>query len=188
MAGMRDQLKAQIAEADRRKAEADRRMAELDLQMAKTARQMAETDRRIGELGNRFGELAEHLVAPSIRERFNERGYHFDVIAQNYLIDGPDGRWAEIDILLENDEFSIAVEVKAKPTERHIYEHIKRMEVIRRYKDRHGDTRKLRGALAGAILTKAVRDMAIQSGFYVIEQTGDTVRIGNPPDFMPREW
>jgi hypothetical protein len=33
-----------------------------------------------------------------------------------------------------------------------------------------------------------VRDYAHKTGFYVIEQTGDTVMINIPPDFKPREW
>jgi Zn/Cd-binding protein ZinT len=119
----------------------------------------------IGELGNRFGELAEHLVAPSIREKFNERGYHFDDISRDREIIGPDGTWAEIDILLENAEFSIVVEVKAKPTVKHVDQHITRIEVIRRHKDRRQDKRKLQGAIAGAIMTKAVKDYAQKAGF-----------------------
>jgi hypothetical protein len=208
IAGMRE-FRQQMAEADRRMAETDRQMAETGLQMKETDRRMAETDRlivetglqmketdrrmketdrMIGELGNRFGELAEHLVAPSIREKFNERGYHFDDVSRDREINGPDGRWAEIDILLENGEISIVVEVKAKPTEKHVDQHIKRIEVVRQHKDRHHDRRKIQGAIAGAIMTKAVRDYAQRAGFYVIEQTGDTVRIDNPPDFKPREW
>jgi hypothetical protein len=146
------------------------------------------TDRQIGELGNRFGELAEHLVAPSIKEKFNALGYHFDDISQNREIDCPDGSSAEIDILLENTEFSIAVEVKSKPTERDIREHAKRIETLRKHKDRHHDTRKIRGAVAGAILSKPVRNHILKSGFYVIEQSGDTVKIDVPETFVPREW
>ncbi|MDR2376822.1 MAG: DUF3782 domain-containing protein [Treponema sp.] len=173
MAGMRE-LRQQMAETDHRMAETDRRMKE--------------TDRKLGELGNRFGELAEHLVAPSIREKFNERGYHFDDISQNREIDGPEGQCAEIDILLENGEFSIAVEVKAKPLERHVDQHIKRIEVLRQHKDKRRDNRRIQGAIAGAIMSRSVRNYALRAGFYVIEQTGDTVRIDTPPGFTPREW
>jgi chromosome segregation ATPase len=178
----------QMKETDRRIAETDIQIKETDLQMKETARRMKETDRMIGELGNRFGELAEHLVAPSIREKFNERGCHFDDVSRNREINGPDGRWAEIDILLENEEISIVVEVKARPTEKHVDQHIRRIEVVRQHKDKHHDRRKIQGAVAGAIMTKAVRDYAWRAGFYVIEQTGDTVRIDTPPDFKPREW
>jgi hypothetical protein len=152
-------------------------------------KQQAETARQIGSLGNRFGELAEHLVAPNIIEKFNELGYEFDDIASDRRI----GRFhggdsVEVDIFLENENYSIAVEVKAKPKETDVDRHVERMEFLRRYKDKHHDSRKLQGAIAGAIMPDAVRNYALKAGFYVIEQTGDTVKILKPEGFIPREW
>ena len=37
-------------------------------------------------------------------------------------------------------------------------------------------------------MNESVRDYAHKTGFYVIEQTGDTVMINIPKDFTPREW
>jgi large subunit ribosomal protein L21 len=142
-----------------------------------------ENARLIGGLGNRFGELAEHLVAPSIREKFNALGYEFDEISADKVIKYPDGQYVEVDILLENEEFSIAVEIKAKPKELDVDEHIKRLEFLRGYKDKYHDPRKLRGAIAGAIMTDAVRSYAFKAGMYVIEQTGDTVEDRQPGGF-----
>ena len=62
------------------------------------------------------------------------------------------------------------------------------MEILRRTADRQKDSRKLRGAAAGAIMGKAVKDYAVKKGLYVIEQTGDTVRIDIPQGFKVREW
>jgi hypothetical protein len=42
--------------------------------------------------------------------------------------------------------------------------------------------------LAGAIVSEAVRNYALKTGFYVIEQSGDTVKIDVPEGFAPREW
>ena len=39
-----------------------------------------------------------------------------------------------------------------------------------------------------AIMSNEVRDYAHKAGFYVIEQTGDTVRINIPEGFKAREW
>ena len=55
-------------------------------QMKETDRRFKETSRQIGQLGNRFGELAEHLVAPIIKEKFNELGFMFEQISQNHQI------------------------------------------------------------------------------------------------------
>ncbi|MDR2375083.1 MAG: hypothetical protein LBD96_01440, partial [Treponema sp.] len=143
-----------------------------------------------GELGNRFGELAEHLVAPSINEKFNALGYHFDAIAPGGLrLDEPGGQTlAEVDLLLQNTESMVAVEVKSKLLERHVDEHIKRLEVLRDWADKHGDRRKIQGAMAGAIVSPGVRQYTLKAGLYVIVQTGDTVKIDIPDGFVARQW
>jgi hypothetical protein len=175
---------------ERRMKEYDRRKEESDRQMKELKEQLKETDRIVGDLGNRFGELAEHLVAPNIKEKFNELGFTFERIYQNLAItDFSSGRClAEIDLMLENGDIVIAVEVKAKPIQKDIDKHIERIEVLRRRADARNDTRKFQGAIAGAIMIDEVRDYTLQAGFYVIEQTGDTVKINIPKDFKPREW
>jgi hypothetical protein len=80
------------------------------------------------------------------------------------------------------------VEVKAKLTIPDVRDHIERMEKLRRYADEHGDRRQFIGAVAGAIIPKEVKPFAIKSGFYVVEQAGDTVKIDVPEDFVPRKW
>ena len=184
-------------ETDRKFQETDRKFQELrndmketDLRMKETDRRMKETDRKIGELGNRFGELAEHLVAPGIREKFNALDYAFDKCSQNVDIadDGDVNSGAEIDILLENGDTAIAVEVKARPLAKDVDRHRERMEVLRRWADRHNDKRRFLGAVAGAIMPRDVRQTALKAGFYVIEQTGDTVAITVPEGFVPRVW
>jgi hypothetical protein len=150
--------------------------------------QQEETDRKFGELGNRFGELAEHLVAPNIIKKFNALGYRFNHVSRDHELHGPGGVFAEIDLLLENGKFVMAVEVKAKPLMKDVDGHKKRMAVIRNRGDEHGDQRKFLGAIAGAIMTDTVRNYALESGFYVIEQSGDTVKIDVPKGFKPREW
>ena len=76
-------------------------MKETDRRMQETDRRMKETDKRIGDLHNRFGELAEHLVAPSIMEKFNEKNFTFEQISQNFKIKDATGQCiAEVDIML----------------------------------------------------------------------------------------
>jgi len=158
--------------------------------MKELKEQLKETDRIVGDLGNRFGELAEHLVAPNIKEKFNELGFTFERIYQNLAITDFSSKrcLAEIDLMLENGDIVIAVEVKAKPVQKDIDKHIERLEVLRRRADARNDTRKFQGAIAGAIMLDEVRNYTHNAGFYVIEQTGDTVKINIPKDFKPREW
>jgi hypothetical protein len=62
------------------------------------------------------------------------------------------------------------------------------MEKLRGYADEHQDRRRLLGAVAGAIASEDVKGFAVKSGFFVLEQSGDTVRINVPEGFEPREW
>ena len=177
----------QIKEADRKFQESRKQAEEED---RKLREQMKETDRQISKLGNRFGELAEHLVIPGIKEKFKELNFTFEQISQDVAItEASTGRClAEIDILLENGDTVIAVEVKSKPNQKDADEHINRMEVLRQRADKRKDTRKFQGAIAGAIMMDNVRDYIHKKGFYVLEQSGDTMKLDIPKDFKPREW
>ncbi|MDR1399025.1 MAG: hypothetical protein LBJ41_03790 [Treponema sp.] len=181
-------LKENSEDFDRRLQENERLLkessAEFDRRMRKSEQDF---NRRIGHLDNRFGELAEHLVAPNIVKKFNALGYHFNDVAKERKFYHEDGNLAaEFDILLENRESAAGVEVKSKPTERDIDEHIERLEFLRRRKDELGDKRKICGAIAGAIMPESVRRAALRAGLYVIEQSGDTVQIEEPDEV--RGW
>ena len=190
------EIDRQMRETDLKMQETDRivketalQMKQTDRQMKETDRQMKETDRKIGELGNRFGELAEHLVAPGIVRRFNDLGYHFDdIIAERVKITDGQGRvLTEIDLLMENRDYSVAVEVKTRPRASYIEHHLRRMELLREHKDRRGDRRKVRGAIAGAVFPQEEKEAAAAAGLYVIEQSGDTMKLSIPEGFVPLE-
>ncbi|MCL2878354.1 MAG: hypothetical protein FWF13_06200 [Acidobacteria bacterium] len=167
-----------------------KQMEETDRLIRETQKEMRETGRRMGYLSNRFGELAEHLVAPGIGKRFNELGYRFESMASRGCeVFGDDGKVkTEIDILLENGETLIAVEVKSKPSVKDAEHHIKRLEILREARNRLHDKRKIMGAIAGAVFGAKEKDAACQAGLYVIEQSGDTMKIDMPQGFIPREW
>jgi hypothetical protein len=196
-------------EADRRAEEADRRAQEFDRRMQEshekaeremqklreaqqeTARVVKETSISVGGLHNSFGELAEYLVTPNIREKFDALGYHFKNkdVDLNHRVRDKEGRIiAEIDLLLENDDFIMAVEVKSKPKNTDIDNFVRRLEILRNSDDRLQDKRKIRGAIAGAVFTGPVKKAVLKAGFYVIEQAGDTMKIDVPEGFKPRSW
>ena len=163
---------------------------ETDKQIKELRESQKETNRHIGDLGNRFGELAEHLVAPGIEEKFNNIGIYFDDVStrgRRYR-DKNKKFVAEVDIVLENRELLIAVEVKSKLSKSHVDDHIARMEAIRHFMDNWQDPRKYRGAIAAAITSDETRNYAHKAGFYVIEQSGDTMKMDIPEGFVPQEW
>jgi len=146
--------------------------------------------KEVGKLGNRFGELVEHLVAPNIKKKFNELGFCFTKAGMDVEISDPRNPQndTEVDILLENGDIVVAVEVKSKPNDSDVNDHIQRMEILRRHADDKQDKRRYQGAIAGAVMSEAVRRYILKKGFYVIEQTGETVQITIPPGFKAREW
>jgi hypothetical protein len=180
---------AMFQETDRKFQETDRKIQETDRQMKETDRQMKETDRKISNLGSRLGDLVEEIIFPNIVEKFNKLGYVFGKAGRRVGYRDSQGLYlAEVDILLENGDTALAVEVKTFLTHNDVRDHIQRMEKLRRYADEHGDQRKLLGAVAGGIASEEVKAFAVKSGFFVLEQSGDTVKISVPEDFKPREW
>jgi hypothetical protein len=162
---------------------------EIALQSKETDRRFKETDRKISNLGSRIGELIETLVASNLLKKFTDRGFVFTRTNLNVLLTNADNSYlAEIDILLENGNTALAVEVKSRLTVDDVKEHLERMEKLRRYADERGDRRKFLGAVAGGIIPEGVKPFAIKSGFFVIEQSGDTAVISVPEGFIPREW
>ncbi|MDR1429275.1 MAG: hypothetical protein LBI85_03215 [Spirochaetaceae bacterium] len=180
---------AMFQETDLRMRETDRIVKETDRIVKETALQMKETDRKISKLGSRIGDLVEELIIPNILEKFNKLGYVFGKVAPNVRYRDSRGAYAaEVDILLENGDTALAVEVKTTLTDADVRDHLKRMEKLRLYADEHGDRRRLLGAVAGAIAPAEVKAFAVKNGFFVLEQSGDTVRISVPEGFKPREW
>ena len=177
-------------ETDLKFKETDMKFQETDRLIKEIAERQKETGNKMGYLDNRFGELAQHLVAPNIMEKFNALDFNFTRCSLNVKIKEPKNPdvIAEVDILLENGDIAVAVEVKATPDNKCVEKHEERMEKLRQYAVRQGDKRKFHGAIAGAILTEKMRRLILQHGFYLIEQTGDTVKITPPEGYKPREW
>ncbi|MDR1972839.1 MAG: hypothetical protein LBQ46_13070, partial [Treponema sp.] len=124
-----------------------------------------------------------------INEKFNALGYNFSKLVSNIRIaDKAKNIIMEVDAMLENGDYALAIEVKTQLNVNHVDEHIERMEKLRRYADDRGDKRKFLGAVAGAIVAENVKGYALKKGFYVIQQSGDTVTIENPAGFKPKEW
>ncbi|MDR0457213.1 MAG: hypothetical protein LBH20_11090, partial [Treponema sp.] len=113
---------------------------------------------------------------------FEELGFEFTTISRNHIIKNKrKEHLAEIDILLEDGEYAMVVEVKSIFNKNDVIEHQERMKIVREYADKRGDKRKYLAAVAGATIDGTAREYALESGIYVIEQTGDTVRIKAPP-------
>jgi hypothetical protein len=88
---------------------------------------------------------------------------------------------------LENGESIVVVETKADPSLSDVKKHIRQMQMYREYRNRMypNDTRKLYGAMGAAVFPDDVQQAALEAGFYIIVQSGKTVKIDVPEGFVP---
>jgi hypothetical protein len=59
---------------------------------------------------------------------------------------------------------------------------------LREHANKTGDRRKILGGIAVAILGEGDKEAILDAGFYVLEQSGDTMKLDVPEGFAPREW
>ncbi|MDR0550479.1 MAG: hypothetical protein LBG72_00505 [Spirochaetaceae bacterium] len=171
--------------------ETEKTMHELSLSQKETQIVIKRLTKNVGGLNQSIGELIEILIAAHLWEKFPEydlqRAYR-----RLPVYDEKNKEKAEVDILLVNTEWAMAVEVKRQADAEDVKEHIERMKRILKYPPAELKLRpeiKLLGALAGGIVTSEARTAAHNAGFFVLELAGESViRIPEPAGFKPKEW
>jgi hypothetical protein len=161
--------------------------AELQKVHKETEKAIKETQRNIGGLNNTMGSLVEHIMTPALPRKFKQFGFTFDRITTVKWADGKGNIYTEIDGLLENGNQAMVVEVKTTLRREDIDDHLKRMERVRKYADDHGDKREFLGAMAAMIIAKDTKEYALSQGFFVIEPSGEDVKIRKPVS-DPKIW
>ena len=142
-----------------------------------------------GEDGKFFREGCEFLAFPVIEERFGELGFRFDDVSPWSKCRGTAGGPAvEFGLILRNAGTTVATCVKEKPGVRDVKRLQEKLEILRECRRGMGDGRKIQGAVAGAVFGTAQRKAALDAGFYVIVQFGDTMRMDIPEGFRPKVW
>ena len=166
-----------IDEQGKRFDEQGKRIAELRVIVDKTNERMDKISldlqrntHEMGKLTNKLGGIVESIVIPGIVGKFNEKGFRFDSVSTKveFLNEEKDGNLAEVDALLENGKFVIAVETKTDMQVSDVNKHIKRLNILRgipRFKGK-----KIYGAFSTAIARKKPVDYALMQGFYVLQQ------------------
>jgi len=143
-----------------------------------------ENQKNIGGLSNSLGSIVERILIPGLPEKFKKFGYSFNRVA-TYSYSA--GVYAQIDGMLENGTQAIAVEVKTTLRKVDIDDHLIRMEKIRKHASEHGDTRQFMGAMAAFIAGEAAKNYALEKGLFVIEPSGEDVKV-TKPSVEPRVW
>jgi hypothetical protein len=185
-----EQIRLVSAEAAQRSADTDKKFQDTDKQIKDTWNYLKDLGKKFADVTDRLGEIVEHLVSPDMENKFRQFNFDFHSTANGFkrydMVNGKRVLLYQIDVFLENGDSAMAVEVKTKVKEDHIDEHIDRLEKIRAYADKHGDKRSFYGAIAGAVFPESVKNLALKKGFYVIEQSGDTLRI--EPPLQAKRW
>jgi ribosomal protein L30/L7E len=137
-------------------------------------------NKAIGGLSNTIGSLVEHFMTAGLPQKFKQFGFTFDRVTTVKWADGENNMYAEIDGLLENGGQAMVVEVKTTLRNEDVDGHIVRMGKVRKYADLRGDKREFLGAIAATIVDKSSREYALKKGFFVIEPSGEDVKITRP--------
>ena len=166
-----------VAQAERDAAQA-KRDAEYD---ARRERDKADYERRhkrlqreLGRLGVSHGDQVEAMFV-NLSPKFNRLGYHFPREAKGgaTFFDENGKALAEVDRLLENSDFVMGVEVKAKLKKDDVDDHIERLKRISEHKARCNDGRKVIGAVLGGIVPQNLMKYAQKRGFTCLSKTGN---------------
>jgi hypothetical protein len=132
--------------------------------------------------------MAEGLLASY--ETFEALGLDFDHSFQNYVVKDKKTKrkLAEVDMLLVNGTIALALEAKTTMTQGDVDKHETRMEILRHEPNSLFANRKLYGAMAGVKMSRQAREYAIDKGFFVVELSGNTIKIDMPDGFKPKTW
>jgi hypothetical protein len=182
-------MKESAKEAAEWRKEAAERRKEVTEWRREIERIMKENSRQLGDVHNRLGELIEHIVLPNILQKVKPLGYGFKNVRKRYEFTDKNYRViAEADILLINGEYLMIIEVKTVLKTKDIDNHMKRLEKIREHACPPADSHKFIGCVAGAVVDETVKKYAHKKGLYVLEQSGDTLKLDVPDGFNPKVW
>jgi hypothetical protein len=168
------ELRASIARLEVIAEKNNARLDEATADLKKNNAKLDKLDSEVGSLNNKLGGIIERAVLPDIVDKFKEKGFKFEEVSVRVEIMRENAtktkakQLTEVDALLENDEFVIAVEAKTEMRVSDVDAHIKRLEILRKLSRFSG--KKIYGALATAVARKGPVDYALKHGFYVLQR------------------
>ncbi len=167
--------------------ETSKRFIETDKRIEKISKDLS---KKIADLGDTLGRFAEEQVKTDLVDKFNKWGIPVHAMATHFVQrDSKNDFVYEVDILIYNTEFVVAIEVKNTLRKEHVDEHIERMKKLQEYPLPDTKGKKILAGVAGMIVGDGVDNYAENKGLFVIKPSGDTVKIvNNRKTFKPKEW
>ncbi|MDR1398563.1 MAG: ELKS/Rab6-interacting/CAST family protein [Treponema sp.] len=183
-----------IAETEKRfqesRAEHDRMIAETNKAIKEMSARVDRVTQNVGGLNRSIGELVETLIAARLWEKFAFYPYQLKRAYQRVPVyDERNQQKTDIDILLSDTEWCMAVEVKREADDKDVDHHLRRMKLIRQYPPLEVVSKRLLGAIAGGVVLPDTVEYAHKAGFFVLTLTGESVTLlDTPTGFVAREW
>jgi hypothetical protein len=177
-------------ETDRQLKETDRQLKETDREVKETSRIVRELSKEVGGVTNRLGEVAQCFFGSDLWRHFDGFGYEFQRLYPYLpLFNEKNEALGDIDITLLNCEYAMAIEVKTHLKKKNVEYHAKRLKQIKEYPPDQYKGKKVLGGMAALMIDRDAKDRADELGIYVIEQSGDAVRLAPRPEwFKATEW
>ena len=164
----------------------DKQVEKTDKQVERMSRKVEQLNETVNSLTGKWGKFVEGLVTPAAVRMFKERGIEVSELHTRSKAQR-NGEEMEIDVLLENEEYVVAIEVKSTLKVEDVNEHIEDLRRLRQFFPRFKE-QKLIGAVAGIVIEEEADKYAYRKGLFVITQTGEMVKILNDEKFKPNLW
>ncbi|MEI6139415.1 MAG: hypothetical protein WCP85_09130 [Mariniphaga sp.] len=165
----------------------EKSQSDFDLKLEKS---QSAFDKRLGELAGTWGKFVVEMVKPKIVELFKAKNIQILTSLQNVEGFIGDEKHYEIDLLLINTNFAVAVEIKSSLSVDDVKEHLKRLDKIKKVQPERVNLSGVTifGAVAGMIVENDADRFAYKKGLFVLRQKGNIVEIVNDEKFKPKEW
>lgn len=151
---------------------------------------LKQTNKQIADLGDTLGRFAEEQVRADLIKKFDNWGIPVHSMANHFVQRDKNNDFAyEVDILIYNSKYVVAIEVKNTLRADHVDQHLERMKKMQELPlpDTKGKT--LLAGVAGMIVGDGVDKYAESKGLFVLKPSGDTIKIvNNRKTFKPKEW
>jgi len=183
-----------FAETNRQFAETNMQFLETDKRIEKASKELdkrfAQTNKQIADLGDTLGRFAEEQVRADLINKFEKWGIPVHSITNHFTQRDNKNEYAyEVDILIYNSKYVVAIEVKNSLKKDHVDEHLERMKKMQKFPLPDTKGKILLSAVAGMIVGDGVDKYAENRGLFVLKPSGDTVKIVNDKKtFKPKEW
>jgi hypothetical protein len=147
--------------------------------------------RKLGDsdIYSELDEFVDDIIMPNILQKVESLGYGFDRVQKCFQFSDKNIQLiAEADVLLINGDYLMIIKVETMLKTQDIDDHLKRLERIKKCARLPPKNYKFIGCVAATVVDETVRRYAHKKGFYVLEQSGDTVKLDVPDGFVPKTW